>query len=68
VATSHKPLSAGLCKYRWVLERARLAQVTIADFRQGELFSDDYAQSDASDGEPVFWSSGGQGAPRDDFI
>lgn len=43
-------------------------QVAPADAGQGELFGDDYAQPDANDGEPVFWSSGGPDAPRDAFI
>jgi hypothetical protein len=42
-------------------------QVAPADSGQGELFGDDYAQPDANDGEPVFWSaSGGQDFPADD--
>jgi hypothetical protein len=44
-------------------------QIAPADAGQGELFGDDYAQPDAADGEPVFWSaSGGQNYPVDDFV
>ncbi|MSU50192.1 MAG: hypothetical protein EXS37_14095 [Opitutus sp.] len=36
---------------------------------QGQLFSDDYSQPDAADGEPVFWSdSAGPPFPADDFV
>lgn len=31
-------------------------QAAPADAGQSELFSDDYSQPDATDGEPVFWS------------
>jgi hypothetical protein len=44
-------------------------QIAPADAGQGELFGDDYAQPDAAEGEPVFWSaSGGQNYPDDDFV
>jgi len=43
--------------------------VAPADSGQGELFGDDYAQPDAIDAEPVFWSDGaGQSTPDDDFV
>jgi hypothetical protein len=33
------------------------------------LFDDDYAQSNAADGEPVFWTRrAGQPFPDDDFV
>jgi hypothetical protein len=36
---------------------------------QGQLFSDDYSQPDAADGEPVFWGdSAGQPFPAADFV
>ncbi len=44
-------------------------QVALVDAGQGELFGDDYAQPDANDGEPVFWSAGSaQASPDDDFV
>jgi hypothetical protein len=45
-----------------------MAQI-MADFGQGKLFGDDYAQPDAVNGEPVFWSASvGQNYPDDDFV
>ena len=35
---------------------------------QGQLFSDDYSQSDAADGQPVFWAAAGQAVPEDEFV
>ncbi len=44
-------------------------QMAPADSGQGKLFGDDYSQSDAADGEPVFWSANtGQDFPADDFV
>ena len=44
-------------------------KVAPADAGQGELFSDDYAQPDSADAEPVFWCAGsGQASPEDDFV
>lgn len=44
-------------------------QLAPANSGQGELFGDDYAQTDAADGEPVFWSaSGGENYPDEDFV
>ena len=44
-------------------------QVALANSGQGELFGDDYAQPDAADDEPVFWSAGsGQASPDDGFV
>ena len=39
------------------------------DPSQAELFTDDYSQPDAADGEPVFWAaSGSQSLPADDSV
>ena len=35
---------------------------------QGQLFADDYAQPDAADGEPVFWSGGPEPFEPDDYV
>ena len=39
------------------------------DPAQPELFGDDFSQSDAADGEPVFWPAGAaQALPTDDSV
>jgi hypothetical protein len=44
-------------------------QVAPADIGPGELFGDDYSQSDSADGELVFWTTpGGQDFPDDDCV
>ena len=51
------------------LRAAPPPKVAPADAGQGELFSDDYAQPDSADAEPVFWCAGsGQASPDDDFV
>ena len=42
---------------------------TCEDPAQPELFADDFAQPDANDGEPVFWTPHGVDAfPPEDFV
>ncbi len=44
-------------------------QLGPAEAGQGELFGDEFSQSEANDGEPGFWSAGSaQASPDDDFI
>ncbi len=43
-----------------------LPHIAPTDSGQGELFCDDYAQPDAADGEPVFWTDGAGPSTADD--
>jgi len=47
-------------------------QLGPADAGQGELFGDEFSQSETNDGEPVFWRAGSAGSaqasPDDDFV